>query len=608
MSFFAELKRRNVIRVGILYLVGAWLLLQLTDVLSSLLPVPEWTGSLVVLLLVIGFVPVLVFSWAYGLTPEGLKRDKDIDRSQPIDAAIGQRINLLIVSLLVLAIAAVVVDRVMPGAPASEAVADAAPPPAADLESAAIDSASIAVLPFADLSQQQDQRYFADGIAEELLNVLVRVDGLRVASRTSSFGYRDTRLNAPQIAQELKVQHILEGSVRKDQQRVRITAQLIDAQTDKHLWSQAYDRDLSDIFEIQDEIANAIVDSLIAELGIERGSRAVTIAPATANLDAYELYLKGRDLFQRRTSLPLSIALFEKAIELDPGFARAWEALAASYAVIDDWVASDVDHLPAATAAAKKAIELDPALSMPYAVLASTDLTSSGGSDWVAAFRNYDQASINDPKNTTSLLWRGIDYRHAGFFDQSADDLERCLEIDPLYLNCKLNLALTYLLTGDEVKGRRVCEETLLAGFAGGPAADFVAAYFRSGQRLTATLLATTLFPSGSQAPLHEWITALENPDGDHREGLARFDRWSEESGFAFERWPAILIALKAYDRIDTGSNKFWDSAWTPESSTYRQSEQFRNAIREKGILRYWQAEGFPPQCEPIGDDSFRCD
>jgi len=275
--------------------------------------------------------------------------------------------------------------------------------------------------------------------------------------------------------------------------------------------------------------------------------------------------------------------------------------------VIDDWVASDVDHLPLATAAAKKAIELDPSLSMPYAVLASTDLTPAGGFDWAAAFRNHDQALINDPKNTTNLLWRGSSYRSAGFFDQSADDLERCLEIDPLYLNCKINLALTYLLHGDEVTARRVFEEVLLAGFLAN-APDFVAAYLRSGQRVTATLLAATLFPANSQAPLHEWITALENPDGDHREALARFDRWSEESGFDFERWPAILIALKAYDRIDTESYRAWDSAWAPESSAYRQSEPFRNAIRENGILRYWQAEGFPPQCEPVGDDSFRCD
>jgi len=162
-------------------------------------------------------------------------------------------------------------------------------------------------------------------------------------------------------------------------------------------------------------------------------------------------------------------------------------------------------------------------------------------------------------------------------------------------------------VNGDEVTGMRLYEETLFAGFHGNNG-DFVAVYLRNGQRMVATLLAAGLFPAASQAPVNEWIKTLENPAGDHREGLARFDRWSEESGFAFDVYPPILVAFEAYDRIDTGADEVVDDFfWTPESAKYRQSEQFRNTIRERGILRYWQTAGFPPQCEPVGE-SFRCD
>jgi hypothetical protein len=206
MSLFEELKRRNVIRVGVLYLVAAWLLLQLTDVLSSLLPVPESTGSLVFLLLVLGFFPVVIFAWVYEMTPEGLRREVDIDRSQSITPDTGKKINTVIVVLLVLAIGGMIADRLIPETSVDSETADLAvveapevSPPADALPA----DRSIAVLPFADLSQDQDQQYFTDGLSEELLNLLVRVDDLRVASRTSSFSYRDSTLDIP----EIEIQH-----------------------------------------------------------------------------------------------------------------------------------------------------------------------------------------------------------------------------------------------------------------------------------------------------------------------------------------------------------------------------------------------------------------
>ncbi|MDA0707362.1 MAG: hypothetical protein O2907_08730 [Proteobacteria bacterium] len=231
MSSFEELKRRNVIRVAILYLVSSWVLLQLTDVLSPLLNVPESVGSIVVLLLILGFIPVVIFAWAYEMTPEGVKRQEDIDRSQSITAQTGKRINTLIIALLVVAIAVVAVDRMLP-----EAVPVAVPVASSEAESPTVPAKSIAVLPFADLSPEGDQEYFSEGIAEEILNVLVRIEGLKVASRTTSWGFKGQEaLGIPNIAGKMNVRHVLEGSVRKSGDSVRITAQLIDAATDQHL-------------------------------------------------------------------------------------------------------------------------------------------------------------------------------------------------------------------------------------------------------------------------------------------------------------------------------------------------------------------------------------
>ncbi len=220
------------------------------------------------------------------------------------------------------------------------------------------------MLPFVNMSADPEQEYFSDGISEEILNVLVRVDGLKVASRTSSFTYKGENLDIPEIARQLKVGNIVEGSVRKSGNRVRITAQLIDTRDDRHLWSDTFDRELTDIFAIQDEIANAIVDALKSELNIGLG--AVKVESATDNLDAYDLYLKARGMFIARQNLDVANQLFEQATQLDPEFALAWEGLAASQWVSTDWLTGDgIDHRQLAVVAADKALALDKAFRCP---------------------------------------------------------------------------------------------------------------------------------------------------------------------------------------------------------------------------------------------------
>jgi len=601
MSLIQELKRRNVIRVGVLYLIAAWLLLQLTDVLSSLLSVPESAGSIVVMLLMLGFFPVLIFSWVYEMTSEGLRREVDIDRSQSITPDTGKKINTLIIVLLVFAIAGLVADRLIPESSVDTDVAAVelveAPLPADDRS----EDRSIAVLPFSDLSQNQDQQYFTDGLSEELLNLLVHVDELRVASRTSSFAYRGSTLGIPEISRALNVGHILEGSVRKDGDRIRITAQLIEAETDTHLWSENFDRELTDIFAIQDEIANAIVNALTGELGMG-SEKAITVEAATENLDAYEMYLTARELFINREQLPESIRLFRKAVELDPNFARAWAGLGAVESVANEWIFGDgIDHSPLAKVAAEKALSLNPNLSMPLAVLGAV------ADDYGDALDYYAAAIEKDPKNTTAWLWQGLGQMEAGFIDEAMASLQQCLAIDSGYQNCRQHLARTYLIKGDVETTLKLCNETL-EHMLHSTSDALVSTYVRNGQRYLALFIADARLGSAG-APVIEWIRAIENPDADNSSGLARLKDWERQtsSGERLSSVTPMFLSFRAYDELVEIPGMAGYSLWHPDGDEFRTTPQFNTIIRELGIYEYWQARGYPPQCKPVGDDDFEC-
>ncbi len=331
MSFFEELKRRSVVRVAIAYALISWVLLQGADFFLDLAGAPEWVMRALFILAAVGLPAVLAFSWAFEMTPEGLKREADVDRSQTQAPYTARKIDKLILVFLALAVVGLLVERFLPGsaqAPSAQDIAAVVSEAEQGTAEMARDNAasgmtaapvtgeepSIAVLPFADMSADGDQGYFSDGIAEELLNLLVRVDGLKVASRTSSFAFKDTGQSIGDIARELKVNHVLEGSVRKAENRVRITAQLIDTNTDRHLWSETYDRELNDIFAIQDDIATAIVAALQAELGVLKDAQ-IQVSASTENLDAYQLFLEARALYNARDRLTDSIALYERAVE-----------------------------------------------------------------------------------------------------------------------------------------------------------------------------------------------------------------------------------------------------------------------------------------------------
>ena len=607
MSLFEELKRRNVIRVAVLYLVSSWVLLQLTDVLSSLLNVPESAGSIVVLLLILGFIPVVLFAWVYEMTPEGVKRQKDIDRDQSITSHTGKRINSLIIVLLVVAIAAVALDRMLP-----EAVPVAAPVAtevSSEPEAKTVPMKSIAVLPFADLSPAGDQEYFSDGIAEEILNVLVRIEDLKVASRTTSWGFKGQEaLGVTNMAAKMNVRHVLEGSVRKSGDTVRITAQLIDAATDQHLWSETYDRTLTaeSLFQIQDDIAKAIVE----QLGIIMETDLVTARHTadTRNIDAYELYLEASQLFAERRSLPRAIDLFEQAVAADPGFARAWAGLAATYNVAPGWGFVDRDYLALAREAATRAIELSPELSLPYAVLA-INLNSRYPVDYEQALALFDEALDRNPKNTTAYLWRTIMYLDLGYFDRAEQGAQQCLEIDPAYEICRSFLALAVLFAGDTERALEIHETALRHGFFGNTE-PFLHLYIATGEERTALIaLAASNAASGINKATAFEYRAMTDPAFDYEAEKTLIEQAyipaGESEPVIGASYPDYLLRYRRYDQLQSSELAYW---WFPYPLEFHDSPHRKRLMRLTGLPEYWRKHGFPPQCRAQGADDFECD
>ena len=329
MSFFEELKRRNVFRVGIAYLISAWVLLQVVDLVLENIQAPDWVMQVFMLALAIGFPLAIFFAWAFEMTPEGIKKEKDVDRTQSITPTTGRKLDRSIIVILLIAVIYFAWDNFSPE-PSGLNDNSENTQQAATAQNA---PKSIAVLPFADLSQAKDQEWFADGLAEEILNALAKTPDLLVSSRTSSFRYKGSTLDLPDIANELGVEHILEGSVRSSGDRLRVTAQLIRASDGFHVWSENYDRDTADMIEIQEDLALNIANAL--KTTMDPDALAAMINTGTRSVEAYEAYLRGLSLKQKsrtataRDELVLeAYEQFEFARSVDPDFAAAHDQAA----------------------------------------------------------------------------------------------------------------------------------------------------------------------------------------------------------------------------------------------------------------------------------------
>lgn len=459
MSLLSELKRRNVFRVAVAYLALGWLVIQVTDTLAPAFHFPDFVLPLVTWIGVIGFPFAVVFAWVYELTPEGLKRESEVDRSRSITHVTGKRLDYVTIALLVVAIGLLLADRFLVGdAPPATAPplaqglaeADDAADPSSDESPPVIvsipEEKSIAVLPFADMSAEKNQGYMADGMAEELLNLLAKAPDLKVIARTSSFAFKGEKVGIPEIAKKLNVSHVLEGSVRTSGNKLRITAQLIRASDSAHVWSETYDRSFDDIFAVQDEIAGAIAQALQIKF---MGGKLTRREGGTQNLEAYQLYLRGVSAMKQNTksSLEAARAYFEEATKLDPGYGAAWSGFANYFSLMADNGFLDArEGYGQARRLAEHSLRLSPDLADSYWILQY--IYQALDWDWAAAEAEAKKALALYPGNTGALLGLGVLSRTLGRYDDAEQYLRDALVRDPLGPYLIWNLGTIYYLSG----------------------------------------------------------------------------------------------------------------------------------------------------------------
>jgi TolB-like protein/Tfp pilus assembly protein PilF len=447
-NFFAELKRRNVYKVAVAYAVVAWLVIQAASIFLPAFNAPQWAMQIIILIIAIGFPIALAFSWAFEITPEGIKLESEIEPNKSIARRTGRKIVAVTIALAIVA-AGLFVYQLVRTRPTITPRQDAS---ATRTEAATVSNKSIAVLPFDNLSGDPQNAYFSEGVQDEILTRLAKIAELKVISRTSTQRFKSVPSDLRQIAQQLGVANILEGSVQKANDQVRVNVQLINALTDAHLWADTYDRKLNDIFAVETDIAKTIADTLQAKLtGPEK--IAITTKP-TENPEAHELYLKGRYFWNRRTGANLQKAAdyFQQAIGKDSRYALAFSGLADCHVLLPAYAelgSNPRDELPKALEAARRAVELDDTLCEAHTSLAralASDLQLA------AAGPEFKRAIELNPNYATAHQWFGEYLQSQGHLEEALSELKRAEELDPLSLiiNSVLGFALDTVGKGDE--------------------------------------------------------------------------------------------------------------------------------------------------------------
>ena len=447
MTLFEELKRRNVFKVGIAYLVIAWLVAQVLQLVFETFATPDWVMKTVLVLLATGLPVALIFAWAFELTPEGLKREHEVDRSLTTTSQTGKTLNRVIILFMALALAYFAYDKFVQPADRQASTPGILDQVANDKVAAEVVATqperSIAVLAFVNMSDDDSNEYFSDGLSEELLNLLAKVPELHVTSRSSAFAFKGEKIDIPAVARKLNVAHILEGSVRKSGDQVRITAQLIEAKADKHLWSETYDRSLDNIFVIQDEIAAAVVAKLkISLLGD------VPLVRET-DPEAYASYLQARHLRRQRSteSLGQAESLLKQVLSIEPDYAAAWDELSVVYLYS---ASLGLLPFPEAYALARDAIDNALAVDPDYApALASLSFISKTyDNDLVAAAGYLERALQLEPTNIAIIGTAALMYSSLGRFDEATAFNEFTVSRDPVSAAGHSNLGLNYNSAG----------------------------------------------------------------------------------------------------------------------------------------------------------------
>ena len=471
-DFIKELRRRNVIKAGVSYLIVSWVVIQVVSVISSIFIIPNWIPKGIFVLLIIGLPFWLIFAWIYEMTPEGIKKTIDVTTENTKTLKkVDKKLNVVIITFLSIAICFLIIDRVR--------ITDKINNQNISIQEDKIIERSIAVLPFIDLSPEKDQEYFSDGLSEELLNLLANIDSLKVTSRTSAFSFKNSKLDIPTIAKKLNVAYILEGSVRKSEDQLRITVQLIKVDGDQHLWSETWDRKLINIFDIQDEIARTVINYLkINLLDVEVPKVIKT------NSDAYALFLKAKHSFNLSSKEELINAenYIKESLKLDASYPPSWALLADIYVLQGNYSVKSIDEASKlAIMAAKESIRIDSTYALGYAILGDIALAyewnykkakvlnekalqlepsnphilnlssalalSLGELEKAINFQEY--SVILDPLNSAAIYGLGVSYFNMKRYDEAEEKLYKALSINPNLWSGNYYLSKIIMYKGD---------------------------------------------------------------------------------------------------------------------------------------------------------------
>jgi TolB-like protein/Tfp pilus assembly protein PilF len=623
-SFFAELKRRDVYKVAIAYAVVAWLLVQVATQVFPFFEIPTWGVRLVVLLIVIGFPIALVLAWAFELTPEGIKRTEDLDVSKPTARRTGRKLTGIVIAVAFVALGLFLFQLV--GIGHRGAQSDAEHTESQSVTAVPVNERSIAVLPFVNMSSDQENLYFVDGLTEEILNRLAQISALRVPGRTSSFAFKNQNRDLRQIGAALSVAHVLEGSVRKSGDRLRITTQLVRTADGFNLWSRTYDRKLDDVFAIQEEIARAIAEALSVQLKL--GNEGKHERP-TQDMAAYGNYLEARALITQRTAgnLRRATGLLEAAVQRDPGFAKAWAALAQARALGFYYLVVPMQQsLEGAESAARRALTIDDSLGVAHSALADV---LRDRYEWLPAEVEYRRALELSPGEAETHNQYAQMLLKVGHLDAALEHANRACELDPLAWVPPSIAALIQLLRGDlaqsrvwldrfeklrgKVEGFQIRLElfhalakhdTDLARRALAMARSSSAPEFSSpaDKKLIETMdHALASADNSSEPPPHlaatfEEIQALGSTDITQEfAAVAVFVKQSE----------AALAALWYEMRSPGGLDPAW--IWTPSFQPVRNEPRFLELLRAMKLPAYWRVAGWGDFCQPKAGDDFEC-
>lgn len=616
MRLLAELKRRNVFRMAGLYLVGAWLILQIAETLLPIFDTPDWVLKVLVVLLAVGMIPALVFSWLYELTPEGLRLDTGPQTESPLAGSTARKMDRLIFAGLILVVVVIAADRFWPRVDPQPVVTsptapgEAQPRPAGDRavdQPQAIDKRSIAVLPFVNMSSDAENEFFADGISEELLNILAGIDGLRVASRTSAFSFKGRAVPIPEIARQLEVHHVLEGSVRKQGNRVRITAQLIEAGTDTHLWTETYQRDLDDIFLVQEEIAGAITNALRDILD----TQPVRVAASTRDMAAYERYLQGRSRFYRRFDIDQAIDDLEFAVERDPDFAEAWAFLAASY-----WLVGNTGYatnrvrsqtVTLAGPAVDRALALKPDIAIGLALKGRLIIDSDAPGRVAEGIALMERAVAQPAPDTTPKLWLSLIWMELGYLDRALPLQQSAHRLDPLVGINSGALGLTLAHQGQAAAGIELTLEAVERD--GLPVWHNMIAVdrFHAGDRLGAAKLIEASVPLFSDrfSAERELAIGLAETLRDPTIEQAYLNRTSDGIRDSYALSASLMFdgGASAFALLEQGRANAWviiNSAWLPSMRWLREDPRHFALMQRRGRVEYWESHGWPRGCVPV--------